>query len=455
MRTTTIPSASRRHRLRAATIAAVAALGATVAAPAFASAAPPRPANDPFYAYTDETPLAEVAPGTVLKSRTRPFRVSGITTPITAVQLLYRSTGFKGQPTTNVTSVLLPPFKTKTPRVFSYQSFYDSLNPDDQPSYAVSGGTTLGGAVNTVEAALFAPWLLQGYIVNLPDTQGQQADFAAGPVYGYNTLDSLRAAFSSKVLNLPSATKAGLFGYSGGAIATGWAAELAPGYAPDVDGRLVGAALGGLLVSPAHNLRYVEGSSFWAGVMPMAIIGAARSYGVDITPYLSAYGMKVYHRMKKASIAEVLGAYPGLKWTQLAKPEYPTPESVDVYVEIVNQLIMGTYGTPTTPLYIAQGAKGELEGTKGNKPGIGPGDGVMIAGDVRTLAREYCAEGTKVVYKQFNQASHIGAAVQFLGPATSWLQARFRGAAAPENCATIAEGNSLAPIPTGASGDDR
>ncbi|MBJ7470668.1 MAG: triacylglycerol lipase, partial [Solirubrobacteraceae bacterium] len=256
--------------------AAAAMLGAV--APA-AVAAPPRPANDPFYTYTGGTPLAQVSPGTVLSTRTRPFRVAGIATPIRAVQLLYRSTGQLGQPTTNVTSVLLPPVKPKVQRVFSYQSFYDSLNPDDQPSYAVSGGTTLGGAVNTVEVALFAPWLLQGYTVNLPDTQGQQANFASGPEYGLNTLDSLRATFSSRVVNLPSGTKAGLFGYSGGAIATGWAAELAPSYAPDVDARLVGAAMGGVLVSPANNLRYVEGSTIWAGVMPMAIIGASRAFG--------------------------------------------------------------------------------------------------------------------------------------------------------------------------------
>ena len=55
---------------------------------------------------------------------------------------------------------------------------------------------------------------------------------------------------------------------------------------------------------------------------------------------------------------------------------------------------MGTGGTPTIPLFIGQGANGELEGTPGDKPGIGAGDGVMIAGDVRTLARDYCAKGT-------------------------------------------------------------
>ena len=40
---------------------------------------------------------------------------------------------------------------------------------------------------------------------------------------------------------------------------------------------------------------------------------------------------------------------------------------------------MGTRGTPTTPLLIDQGADGTLDGTVNDQPGIGPGDGVMIA----------------------------------------------------------------------------
>ncbi len=67
---------------------------------------------------------------------------------------------------------------------------------------------------------------------------------------------------------------------------------------------------------------------------------------------------------------------------------------------------MGTGGTPTIPLFIGQGANGDLEWTPGNKPGIGAGDGVMIAGDVRTLARTYCAQGTAVQYEQYDLLSH-------------------------------------------------
>ena len=118
----------------------------------------------------------------------------------------------------------------------------------------------------------------------------------------------------------------------------------------------------------------------------------------------------MYNKVQKASISNVLGQYPGLTWAQMAKPEYAQPESIPEYVHAANQLIMGTApGAPGHPLFIGQGANGELEGTPGDKPGIGKGDGVMIAGDVRTLARQYCAAGVKVKYTQYDLLSHVRA----------------------------------------------
>ncbi|MBI5309619.1 MAG: triacylglycerol lipase [Actinobacteria bacterium] len=380
------------------------ALVALLALPAMSSAAPPKPADDPFYKYT-------------------------------------------GTPTTNVTSVVQPLIQFNKKKVISYQSAYDSLSQNDEPSYAIAGGVTLGGILPNVETAIFSPFLLEGYTVIISDTEGQKANFAAGPEYGYNTLDSIRAAFKSSNVGLPSTAKVALLGYSGGAIATEWASEMAPGYAPDVNQRLNGAAMGGVLVSPAHNLHYVEGTPIWAGVMPMALIGVARSFDIDLSPYMSAYGNEVFDELKSASIANVLGQYGGLTWAQLAKPEYANPESVPIYVEKVNQLIMGTRGTPTIPLFIGQGANGELEGTPGDKPGIGKGDGVMIAGDVRTLARGYCAAGKRVQYNQYDDLSHVTSLVTWMPQAIAWIKARFAGFTAPQNCSSIAPGNSLAPIP--------
>jgi hypothetical protein len=437
-------------RLRVWLGSTVVAMAVLVGAGGVAAATPLPPGQDPFHRYDGATPLAQIAHGTVLKTRTTTLHVAGVPLPVKAVQLLYRSTNQRGQATANVTSVLLPPLRLGTPKLVSYQSFYDSLNPDDEPSAVIAGGgLSIGGALPQVESGLVAPLLLAGYTVAVADTEGPTADFASGPEYGMTTLDGLRAAADSPATGVDASTKVGLIGYSGGAIGTEWAAELAPSYAPDVDRRIVGSAMGGVVVDPAHNLHYVDGATIWAGVMPMALVGVARAFDIDLTPYLSDKGVAVTDALQHASIVDALTRYPGVTWAQLAKPAYAQLESVPEYVHAANQLIMGTAGTPSAPLFIGQGAGGELEATSGSTPGIGPGDGVMIAGDVRTLARQYCAAGVKVQYQQYDALSHITSVAPWLAQAVPWLLGRFGGTPAPQNCASIAPGNPLDPIPEG------
>ena len=186
--------------------------------------------------------------------------------------------------------------------------------------------------------------------------------------------------------------------------------------------------------------------------MPMALVGIARAFEkeTDFRKYLSANGAKLYDDMQTTSIVDVLfqPKYSGLTWKKLAKPKYPTPESIPLYVDCVNDLIMGTGGTPTIPLFIGQGANGELEGTPGDKKGIRAGDGVMIAGDVRTLARGYCAKGNKTVwYEEYEHYSHISSLLLWLPNSIAWIKERFAGLPAPQNCSSIRQGNPLEPIP--------
>ena len=98
------------------------------------------PAQDPFYTYGGSDAAgadrarhgAEEAHASlhIVGSRYRSRRCSCCTARPAS----------SGRPTVNVTSVLKPPLQLGTPQVVSYQSFYDSLNPDDEPSYAISGG---------------------------------------------------------------------------------------------------------------------------------------------------------------------------------------------------------------------------------------------------------------------------------------------------------------------------
>ncbi len=292
---------------------------------------------------------------------------------------------------------------------------------------------------------MFGPLFALGYTIVVPDTEGPDANFAAGPEYGMMTLDALRAARDVPETGITDNAEIALMGYSGGAIATNWASILAPAYAPEINDNLIGAAQGGVLVNPANNLRYASGSIGWGGVVGMAVVGVARSYDIDFGKYLSDRGRDVMARLEDASIGNVLAQYPGLTWQDLVKPEYADPNTVPEYVDVVNKINMGTAATPTIPMFIAQAANGTIEGTQPGGPGVGAGDGVMITGDVRTLARKYCDAGLAIQYDQYDTISHFLGAMLWLPGALAWVDDRLNGKPAPSNCANIAPGNSLAP----------
>lgn len=403
--------------------------------------------EDSFYRYSGSAPLSAYAPGAVLARRSISYHLSGIALPLTVVQLLYRTTSETGAPEANTTSVIEPPIPLgPATSVVAYQSFYDSLNPADSPSRALAGATNAGGTSFAEEGLLILPELLAGHAVVVADTEGPDADFAAMREYGYATLDSIRAAFKAPAADLASDAKVALLGYSGGGIASEWAAELAPRYAPDVNRRLIGAAMGGLPVDPEHMLSYVDGTKKWSAVTPMAIAGLARAFHLDLTQYLTPAGFAAYNRARDIDINSAFTDLAYSKWSKLVKPQYPTPDSIPGLGSRLATLIMGTGGTPTIPMLVGQGLAGEQEDTPPS-PVYGAGDGVMIAGDTRTLVRQYCARGLSVDYNEYPQGSHTSAAIYpWLGQATAWIAAQFAGMRPSNDCASVVVGNSLAPL---------
>ncbi|MHB1715866.1 MAG: lipase family protein, partial [Acidimicrobiales bacterium] len=414
-------------------LALVAALLATSAATVGAatvgtpSASPQPPTQDPFYVWSGS--LSTVPPGTVLRSRavSVPYLSS---VPVTATQLLYRTTNELGQPAVTVTTVLQPVGASPT-KLVSWQMFYDALGAQCDPSYEMQGGGGIGGAQE--EEQLMTPYLDAGDTVTVPDYEGENLAWLAGQQSGYQTLDGIRA--TEQWLHMaPATTPVALIGYSGGSVATQWAAEMAPAYAPEL--HIVGSAAGGVPVDPAHNLTYLEGgndpsSSSWDGVIPAVLVGTAeRGFGVDLTPYLSAYGQEVANQVSDECINSFAGDYPGLTMAQLLKPQYQDFLSVPIFASVVNELTMGTDGTPTSPMFLAVG---NADGT---------GDGVMVAGDVEALAHLYCERGVPVQFDEYNGLSHVLAAVPFEATALSLITAWLAGAPTPDNCTTIGTGAS-------------
>jgi pimeloyl-ACP methyl ester carboxylesterase len=425
-----------RFRLFAAAAAVLCAVpmltaGAAGAPAAQAATTPTVPSQDPFYTYTGSTPLAQITPGTVLRERRVSLSIEGLTVPVSTVQVLYRTTGEQGQPTVTVTTIIKPLISFIGTKIVAYQTAYDALGSECDPSYTLQGGNPSDSTAQEEELAM-AAYLLAGFIVTVPDYEGTNLDWGAGQESGYGTLDAIRATES--YLGAASSTKVGMVGYSGGAIATEWAAELAPSYAPAL--HIIGAAAGGVPVDFAHNLTYINGDDDWSGVIPAVLVSLGRAFGVNITQYLSSYGEELTSQVSSECIATFASAYPGLTIQQLLLPQYSNPFDVPALVTILNHLIMGTSGgTPAEPLLLGVG---DSDGT---------GDGIMIDGDVQALAHEYCQRGVPVTFTVYPGLPHSDAAVPFEAQALAFLEGQFNGAAAPNGCASIGQGDSLAPLP--------
>jgi hypothetical protein len=414
-------------RVRAATSLAIAA-AILLGAPAVAGAAPPLPSQDPFYSYSGS--LAGVAPGTVLKTRRVTISSSGFTVPFSASQVLYRTTGELGQPTVTVATIIKP-LLGLLPKIVSYQTAYDGLGPQCEPSYTLQGGNS-GDSTDSAEEALIEGYVALGYTVVVPDYEGTDQEWAAGQESGYGTLDGIRAAESALGTSQAS-TPVAMVGYSGGSIATEFASELQQSYAPGLD--LVGVAEGGVPVDFAHNLNYINGTSGWSGVIPAVLVALGRAFHINISAYASAYGKRIAGQVGRECINSFYGKYPGLTIQKLLKPQYGNFLGIPLIAALTNHLTMSTAGTPKGPLFIGVG---NSDGT---------GDTVMVAGDVEALAHTYCGRGVSVDFQEYKGQDHTGAALQFEPAALTFITQRLNGVPAPNNCASIGQGNSLAPLP--------
>jgi hypothetical protein len=403
-------------------------------------AAPGRvpPGKDSFYRYSGRTPLADIKRGTVLKTRRIQLALGTTSTPVTAEQLLYRTTDELGAPTVTVTTVVTPTAVPVLPKLVEYLSFYDGLGARCDPSYTLAGGNP--GAANEQESEeeelLIAWYLSNDWVVTIPDFEGTHLHWMAAQESGYGTLDAARATES--YLHLGSTTEIGLSGYSGGAVAADWASELAPTYAPKL--HIVGVAEGGIPVDYAHLFNYVNGDQEYSAVMPGMLLGLARAFHIDLKKYLSRYGAKLVRKESHVCIGSVFGDYPGLTYQKLMKHRYRNLMRVRTFARMLNDEIMGSApGHPTAPLFMGVG---NADGT---------GDGVMRADDVEALAHEYCKQGVPVQFDEYRGAQHETAGAYFEPATGPFLQARFAGLPFHGNCASIGRGDSLAPLPTSAS----
>ncbi|WP_432420406.1 lipase family protein [Nocardia neocaledoniensis] len=250
----------------------------TLAAPALTqwSLAPLLPPDDPFYLAPPD--LAGLAPGTVVRTRSVEIALFGLVPQrISAWQLLYRTCDLDGEPEVSVTTVLLPwdadPLESRP--LVSFQCAIDAVAPQCFPSYALRRGARTVGSIAPLELPIIAMALRQGWAVSVPDHEGLGGRFGAAREPGYRALDGIRAASGFAPLGLGPANPVALWGYSGGGLATAWAAELAAEYAPELN--IVGAVAGSPVGDPAAAFVRLNGGWF-AGFPAAFVAGLRRAY---------------------------------------------------------------------------------------------------------------------------------------------------------------------------------
>ena len=402
-------------------------LGAATAAlvPAAAGAAATPPSEDPFY--RPPSSYANAAPGAVLATRQATVSFAGSPATAQATQILYRTTDQLGRPSATVTTLMRPAIPAPVVRLVSYQTAYNGVADTCRPSYALQEGNSAANSVVSVQSAVMLSYLAQGYTVVTSDFQGPTDAYGAGREEGYATLDGIRAA--QRVLAAGPETPTALGGYSGGSIATLWAAQQAPAYAPELN--LVAASGGGVPAHFANTLRRIESGTGWTGAIPAVGMGLARAYRLDLSRLLNDRGKEIMRETEKGCI--VNAAWPGLKLADMLKPEYRDWQQVPELALIMNDSIMGRGGTPSTPVFLGVGNQGDGS------------DGVMIADDVQQLAHDYCSRGVPAQFRVYDRLDHTTAFPAFAADEAVFFQRAFAGLA-PDEC-PIAPGNRLDPLP--------
>ncbi|MFC9894272.1 lipase family protein [Nocardia sp. NPDC127579] len=371
-----------------------------------------RSATDAAF-YQPPAGYEQTRPGTILASRT--VDLPGLRTlPVAARawQLLYRTTASDGSPYASVTTVLVPDGPSRPRPLLSFQMAYDSIDPDCAPSQTLSRPAS---GLSGLEIASATAGLTKGWAVALPDPGGIDAHFFTPREMGYATLDGIRAAENFAPLGLAgAATKVAMWGYSGGAIASSWAAELQPAYAPELT--IAGAALGAPVVDLFGALRTASGQAT-AGLVPLGMAAVSKDdpeFAARLDRYLTPFGRQVIAGVANQCVRDVVGQ-------NVFRPvaEYLNVPIDQVLADPVIAAATAARGrgwhAPTAPIYVYNGTHDE----------------VSTIGGTDRMVDAYCAGGSSVTYVR-DEMPNVGSAhgivaVTGLGGAFDWITRALTG----------------------------
>lgn len=378
-------------------------------------ARPLLPTEDPFY--LPPQGFEHAIPGTVLRTREVDMAFLGVIPQrFTATQLLYRSNDLNRRADAAVTTVLTPEgADPRTPMpIVSYQCAIDAVTDRCFPSYALRRGARALGSFAQLELLLIAALLSRGWAVSVPDHEGVDGIWGAPEEPGYRTLDGIRAALNCDRLGLSRQSPIGLWGYSGGGLATAWTAEISADYAPELT--IAGAVLGSPVGDLGHTFRRLNGGLF-AALPGLVVTALSHVYpGLErvIQEHATPKGKEFLGRLEEMTTLRAIAAMAFKDMDDLVdQPLEQLLETPEVQ-HVFDSIKLGKT-VPTPPVLIIQAVHDEI----------------ISASCIDELADTYCGGGANVTYHRDLLNEHMLLHPMSAPMTLAWLDARFNGEALP------------------------
>ncbi|MFI5778931.1 lipase family protein [Nocardia sp. NPDC051570] len=402
-----------RLERRLFTVATVAAV--TLAGPATIAAAEPTPVADADSFYTAPTNLAELPNGAFLRSREINPTGLFLTMPVKAWQVQYKTLDSNDVPTTGVATILVPPTPWTgqgTRPLVSHQVAEDSLGPHCATSRNVVADPLAGVTTAQPESALDIAALQQNWAVVLSDYEGPQERFLDQKLWAHSVLDGIRTARAFAPAELTRSPVA-LIGYSGGSMASIWAADEQPAYAPELP--LAGMSVGGIPADIGAAFRAVNGT-YSAGLGMLGLESMDRLHPeADIPALLNDRGKQAFTEDANLCDDDFLAKYP---FHDL--DDYTVAPNItdDPRLTAIADTLRLDRQTPPLPTFAWHSTA----------------DDVLPYASTAALVRTWCAAGAQITFLTTNTPTHIPAAFPGIAPSIDYLSQRFAGTPAPAGC---------------------
>ncbi|CAK7902278.1 lipase 1 [[Candida] anglica] len=394
------------------------------------------PSVDPFYDIPDE--LESKNPGDILKFRKSPHRIRSIFLPVdvkNAWQMMVRSTDSHGNATAIVTT-LIEPFNSNSSRLLQYQIAEDSGSVDCSASYSFLFGASPDTLAAQAEMYFIQIALNEGWWVNVPDYEGPKAAFTAGRQAGHAVLDTLRGVLkNTNDTGLNPEPEVVMWGYSGGSLATGWAAALQPLYAPDLSPRIIGAALGGFASNITTTIIAIDGG-FYTGLVATGVTGLSNEYP-QLKPIIQREVPEkfkwIYDKAGKTCLLPSIlyGMYAQVfrgsnRWIQAGYSLLSEPVVADVLHNVT--LGISKEDFPEIPIFIYHGMK----------------DNIVPYINTERIYDTWCSWGIKSLEVAASENTrHVTEMVGGAPAAFAWVSKRFNGESTVDGCSLTKRSTNL------------